>query len=932
MSEHDVLNHRINSPISNSPLPVPGPHVHYRDPAAQPHMYRAASAVDAYYGHTARQLLPAATSNLQHHGAVPHPSRQQHFVHPRAASTAPGHQVGKIQYTDRCNWLIEDRDPTTYRLISQFRCGALLGTGGFAKVFDVVDLHTGERFACKIIDKTKLSDAKKRMKFFAEVDIHRRLSHPNILHFYKTFQDEWYHYMILERCGKESLMELSKARGIFTTEEIQHMMAQLLQGVEYMHSKYVLHRDLKLGNIMVDAAGNMKIGDFGFATQLATADERKHTMCGTPNYIAPEVLAARSHNTGYSFEVDTWSIGVILYTLAVGIPPFETKDLETTYQRIQSCDYAFPARCNASENLRALVHSILQRRPEARLSLVAIRAHRFFRSPPCPVTAPMSLMALDADISPPPSRTSSPYGYAQSTGSTPFSAPRRGDDAADGQLPAPQLNIPSPTARVGFPLFPPTASLHQGGGGWGLPTPAFSASTTPGNEPQQAAAGGGGGFGPLLAPRQSTSDDDDGARTSTSSTSSSGSTDRLVEERSPSPNVPDNTFSERPRAAAEPVPVVMLPPSPSVVVTCFVSYPKYGYGFLAQSPGQLAAAAASSSGGGSSPLAVALLNDRTKIVYDQSIDKTWYYARVKTAANAVTGGSGEEADRGRSPFGEPVVAATGFCDERHDFSMASVTLSVGALTVVPSGESTAAVHPAAALKKFTIVKFLQMYMKGLRSDVVVEENPIFRTALDNMTVSPALFAAGCGSSSSSSRRRHDVVYVKEVHMCPLSDLKFKELRQLGHVQSCTARLSDGAFQVSIMSNDASLLLPLLAPTVVFKSSGPGAVFGGDSYLNAWSCMDLVWYGAKLRHLLVVLRFGATAAALSIHDTAAQTTTDAASRRKTLRPSYVTISGGGHCGDPVVAQVELVLPPLLSRVVADLLLNVGLPSDANSTFP
>jgi serine/threonine protein kinase len=918
VTEHDVLNHRI-SPISTSPLPVPGPGHHYRDPSHL--MHRASSAVDAYYGHTARQLIPA-TSSQQQHGRPPHSH------HPRAASTAPAHQVGKIQYTDHCNVLIEDRDPNTHRVVSQYRCGALLGTGGFAKVFDVVDLHTGERFACKIIDKVKLSDAKKRMKFFAEVDIHRRLNHPNILHFYKTFQDEWYHYMILERCGKESLMELSKARGVFSTEEIQHIMAQLLQGVEYLHSKYVLHRDLKLGNIMVDAGGNMKIGDFGFATQLAAADERKHTMCGTPNYIAPEVLAARAHNTGYSFEVDTWSIGVILYTLAVGIPPFETKDLETTYQRIQACDYSFPARSSASENLRALVHSILQRRPEARLSLVAIRAHRFFRSPPCPTSPPLSLVALDADISPPASRTNSPYAHNPSspfgynvspTCATPYSAPRRADEN-----PTPHPVAPSPTMRTGNPLFP--AAPFSGQGHHTLPPPAFnSASTTPGNdqqmEPNSAAAG---------AVSHSSSSGEEAAR---SSSRSSGSTDRLVEEVSPSPKCSpgaERLFSSPSRL--EPI----LPPAPGVVITCFVSFPKYGYGFLMQTPGQSA----------SSPLAAALLNDRTKIVYDQTIDKAWYYARVKgpsVASNA------QDDDRGRSPQldGEPIVAATGFCDERHDYSNASVTLSMGAVTVVPPGESnpTSTLHPAAALKKFTIVKFLHMYMRGLRTDVVPEENPIFRSAVDSMTVPPALFAAmGAPAALSSSRRRHDVVYVKELHLCPLSDLKFKELRTVDRVQSCTARLSDGAYQVSLMSIDSSPLMALIAPAVVFKNTPsvfpsspmePAAAFGGDSYLNAWTSMDLVLYGKNRSHLLVVLRHGSLTAALSAADLATQMSSDSSSRRRTLCPSYVAISGGrnatGGIASAAASNTELILPPLLTRAVSDLLLNVGLPADTVDIF-
>lgn len=113
----------------------------------------------------------------------------------------------------------------------------------------------------------------------------------------------------------------------------------MVNGIHYLHSKRIIHRDLKLGNLFIDDKMEIKLGDFGLATKLDFDNEKKRTICGTPNYIAPEVLDGKS---GHSYEVDMWSFGVIIYTLIIGKPPFETNDVKTTYRRIKSNTYTFP--------------------------------------------------------------------------------------------------------------------------------------------------------------------------------------------------------------------------------------------------------------------------------------------------------------------------------------------------------------------------------------------------------------------------------------------------------------------------------------------------------------------------------------------------------------------------------------------------------------
>lgn len=130
-----------------------------------------------------------------------------------------------------------------------------------------------------------------------------------------------------------------KKRKKLTPKEVRYFMLQLLSGVEYMHSNKVIHRDLKMGNIFLNSNMEMKIGDFGLAAKLEFIEEKKRTMCGTPNYIAPEIVEGI---VGHSYEVDVWSIGVICYAMLYGRPPFETNEVRATYQRIKACDYNFP--------------------------------------------------------------------------------------------------------------------------------------------------------------------------------------------------------------------------------------------------------------------------------------------------------------------------------------------------------------------------------------------------------------------------------------------------------------------------------------------------------------------------------------------------------------------------------------------------------------
>ena len=155
-------------------------------------------------------------------------------------------------------------------------------------------------------------------------------------------------------------------------------MFQLIQGLKYLHSNNIIHRDLKPNNLFLDDKLELKIGDFGLIAKLTNNKERRKTICGTPCYMAPEIY--EPDEKGYSFEVDIWSIGVIIFNLLTGQLPFydENKDRFIIQQKIIEGNFKFPSNPTISEVAKDLIKQILVKDPKKRPSLTQILYHDFF--------------------------------------------------------------------------------------------------------------------------------------------------------------------------------------------------------------------------------------------------------------------------------------------------------------------------------------------------------------------------------------------------------------------------------------------------------------------------------------------------------------------------------------------------------------------------
>ena len=258
----------------------------------------------------------------------------------------------------------------------------VLGSGAFGQVKKATRKANGEIRAVKMIDKLQLNQ-EERIRLKYEIDILKNLTHPNIVRLYEVYENKSTIFLVTELCdGCELFDEISK-REHLNENEAAHVTKQILQAIAYCHSQNIAHRDLKPENVLIDIKnkGTIKVIDFGTSHRYEDANQvgpqKMHQMYGTPYYIAPEVL-----NGTYNEKCDMWSIGVMLYIMLCGRPPFNGNTEDQIISKVKSGKWDFRGEIwhSISTEAKDLIAKLMTREVGRRLTAVEALAHPWIKS------------------------------------------------------------------------------------------------------------------------------------------------------------------------------------------------------------------------------------------------------------------------------------------------------------------------------------------------------------------------------------------------------------------------------------------------------------------------------------------------------------------------------------------------------------------------
>ncbi|KAF3657940.1 CBL-interacting serine/threonine-protein kinase 19 [Capsicum annuum] len=260
-------------------------------------------------------------------------------------------------------------------LFGKYELGKLLGCGAFAKVYHAREIQNGQSVAVKVINKKRIVNTTLMTNIKREISIMRRLYHPNIVKLFEVLATKTKIYFIMEFVkGGELFGKISKGR--FSEDLSRKYFQQLISVVRYCHSRGVYHRDLKPENLLVDENGDLKVSDFGLSalTEQVQQDGLLHTLCGTPAYVAPEILTKK----GYDGEkVDIWSCGIILFVLNAGYLPFNDPNLMVMYKKIYKGEFRCPKWI--SSDLKRFLSCLLDTNPMTRVTIDEIIKDPWFK-------------------------------------------------------------------------------------------------------------------------------------------------------------------------------------------------------------------------------------------------------------------------------------------------------------------------------------------------------------------------------------------------------------------------------------------------------------------------------------------------------------------------------------------------------------------------
>ncbi|NP_001302594.1 CBL-interacting serine/threonine-protein kinase 9-like [Brassica napus] len=266
--------------------------------------------------------------------------------------------------------------PASRTRVGNYEMGRTLGEGSFAKVKYARNTVTGDIAAIKILDRDKVLRHKMVEQLKREISTMKLIKHPNVVEIIEVMASKTKIYIVLELVNGGELFDKIAQQGRLKEDEARRYVQQLINAVDYCHSRGVYHRDLKPENLLLDANGVLKVSDFGlsaFSLQVRE-DGLLHTACGTPNYVAPEVLSDKGYDGA---AADVWSCGVILFVLMAGYLPFDEPNLMTLYKRICKAEFNCPPWF--SPGAKNVIKRILDPSPITRISIAELLEDEWFK-------------------------------------------------------------------------------------------------------------------------------------------------------------------------------------------------------------------------------------------------------------------------------------------------------------------------------------------------------------------------------------------------------------------------------------------------------------------------------------------------------------------------------------------------------------------------
>ena len=316
-------------------------------------------------------------NNQNNNNNINNSLNNNHHINNNLSSNDPKRLLAEMLQRTRTKTIYSNHKTVKEVKLEDFKILKILGRGSFGKVCLVEYIPTKEIYAMKSLKKDILIEQEQIENTLLEKNILQTINYPLLCNLIFCFQTEERIYFIMPFLSGGELFQHLRKFHVFDEAKVKFYGAQIALALEYLHSKGIIYRDLKPENILMDEKGYLRLADFGMAKKLKT-NEKAMSFCGTPEYLAPEIIIGEGHDK----NADWWSFGILIYEMLCGLPPFYVENIDKMYELIKSAPLKFPNRIILSDNAKDIIKKLLNRNVKKRLGnngIKEIQEHPFFK-------------------------------------------------------------------------------------------------------------------------------------------------------------------------------------------------------------------------------------------------------------------------------------------------------------------------------------------------------------------------------------------------------------------------------------------------------------------------------------------------------------------------------------------------------------------------